>query len=160
MFKRVHGLLMVLALAVMATTGAWAQNQKAGGIDLATMLQSNSDFSTFANALNATGLMETLKKGQYTVFAPTNAAFARLEAGALTKDPAALKALVSYHIVPGNFTADSLLSRGSALPTLNSRILQAHATDTEIMVDESRVTKGNIIASNGTIHAIDNVLFP
>jgi transforming growth factor-beta-induced protein len=165
MFKRVHGLLMMLALALAASTGAWAQTQGGAGkgIDLATMLQSNGDFSTFVNALNSTGLMATLKSGQYTVFAPTNAAFARMskeDQSSLTSNPNALKAMIAYHIVPGNFGADSLLGHGNALPTLNSRILKTHGSDTEIRADEALVIKSNIIASNGTIYAIDGVLLP
>ena len=120
-------------------------------------------FKTLATALDAAGLIETLKgKGPFTVFAPTDAAFAKLPEGtveALLKDKAKLSAILTYHVVSGKVMAADVVKLDSA-KTVNGQSVTIKVVDGKVHVDNATVTQADIAASNGVIHVIDTVLMP
>lgn len=120
------------------------------------------DFTTFAAAIDASGLTADLGgKGPFTVFAPTDEAFKKLPAGAydsLLKDLGKLKAILNYHVVSGYFMARDLKSGGVA--TAQGTPLTIAVTSSDVRVNGARVTKADIVATNGIMHAIDAVILP
>ena len=120
------------------------------------------EFSTLASALNRAGLARTLLDGgPYTVFAPSDEAFAKLPEGvvdSLLVSPETLANVLSYHVVPGRMTAAEVAARRSA-PTVQGEDLPV-SNNGAIRVDGARVVTGDIEATNGLIHVIDRVLLP
>jgi uncharacterized surface protein with fasciclin (FAS1) repeats len=120
------------------------------------------NFTTFAAAINAAGLTDTLAaKGPFTVFAPTEEAFRKLPAGAydtLLRDSAKLKAILSYHVIPGYSMARDMKS--GEVMTLQGTTLTASVSPQDVRVNGARVTQADIVASNGVVHAIDTVILP
>jgi uncharacterized surface protein with fasciclin (FAS1) repeats len=122
-------------------------------------------FKTLAAALTAAGLVPTLKgSGPFTVFAPTDEAFAKLPKGTVEdllkpENKAKLTAILTYHVVPGKVMAADAAKLTSA-KTVQGGTLAVQAKDGAVMVDAARVTKADIAASNGVIHVIDTVLMP
>ena len=118
-------------------------------------------FKTLATALQAAGLVETLKgKGPFTVFAPTDAAFAKIpkaDLDALLKDKAKLTAVLTYHVVPGQVMAKDV--KAGKVKTVQGSELTI-STVGGVMVDSAKVTKTDIVADNGVIHVIDSVVMP
>jgi uncharacterized surface protein with fasciclin (FAS1) repeats len=122
-------------------------------------------FQTLAKALDAAGLVDTLKgKGPFTVFAPTDEAFAKLPAGTLedllkpeNKDK--LVAILTYHVVPGEVLASQVTKLKSA-KTVNGQTLTITTDGGAVMVDSAKVVKTDILCSNGVIHVIDSVMLP
>jgi uncharacterized surface protein with fasciclin (FAS1) repeats len=118
-------------------------------------------FKTLAAALQAAGLVDTLKgKGPFTVFAPTDEAFAKIpkaDLDALLKDKAKLTAVLTYHVVPGTVMAKDV--KAGKVKTVQGGELTVTVMD-GVKVDNARVTKTDIVASNGVIHVIDSVLMP
>ena len=121
-------------------------------------------FTTLLTAVKAAGLVETLQgKGPFTVFAPTDAAFAALPAGTLDgllKDPAALKQILLYHVVSGSVTADQVVGLTSAMSVEGSPIAIAVKDGSVYLNDSAKVVTPDVLASNGVIHVIDQVLLP
>lgn len=125
----------------------------------------NSDFSTLVAAVKAAGLAETLSsKGPFTVFAPTNAAFAKLPAGTVesllkpeNKDK--LVAILTYHVVAGKVTAADVVKLKTA-GTVNGKAVSIAAGHHGVKINNANVTATDIKASNGVIHVIDSVLIP
>jgi uncharacterized surface protein with fasciclin (FAS1) repeats len=121
-----------------------------------------SEFTTFAAAINATGLTAELSaKGPFTVFAPTNDAFKKLPAGAydgLLKDLGKLKAILNYHVVSGYLMARDL--KAGALATAQGTPLTLVVSSTDVQVNGARVTRADILATNGVVHSIDAVVLP
>ena len=121
-------------------------------------------FQTLLAAVKAAGLVETLQgKGPFTVFAPTDAAFAALPAGTLDgllKDPAALKKILLYHVVSGSVTSDKVVGLTSATSVEGSPIAIAVKDGTVYLNDSAKVVTPDVMASNGVIHVIDKVLLP
>ena len=121
-------------------------------------------FKTLLTAAKAAGLVETLQgKGPFTVFAPTDAAFAALPAGTLDgllKDPAALKKILLYHVVSGAVTADKVVGLTSATSVEGSPIVIAVKGGTVYLNDSAKVVTPDVMASNGVIHVIDKVILP
>jgi uncharacterized surface protein with fasciclin (FAS1) repeats len=119
-------------------------------------------FKTLVTALKAAALDDVLKgKGPFTVFAPTDEAFAKLPAGAveaLLKDQAKLKAVLTYHVVAGNVKAADVVKLKSA-KTVQGQSVAIRATE-GVMIDNAQVVKADIACSNGVIHVIDTVLMP
>jgi uncharacterized surface protein with fasciclin (FAS1) repeats len=119
-------------------------------------------FATFAGAVNAAGLTTELAgKGPFTVFAPTDEAFKKLPAGAydnLLKDAGKLKAIVNYHVVSGYFMARDL--KAGEVATAQGTPLTAVVSSSDVRVNGARVTKADIVATNGIVHAIDAVILP
>ena len=122
-------------------------------------------FDTLAGALDAAGLTDALKgAGPFTVFAPTDEAFAKLPRGLVkillqpdSKDK--LTAILTYHVLPARVTAEEIVRLSSA-KTLNGGPLQITANQGHVQVNQSRVISADILCSNGVIHVIDSVLIP
>jgi uncharacterized surface protein with fasciclin (FAS1) repeats len=119
-------------------------------------------FTTFASAVHAAGLTEELAaKGPFTVFAPTDEAFKKLPAGgydSVLKDVGKLKAILNYHVVSGYFAARDVKS--GEVMTLQGSPLTAVVSSSDVRVNGARVTKWDMVATNGIIHAIDAVILP
>jgi uncharacterized surface protein with fasciclin (FAS1) repeats len=119
------------------------------------------NFKTLATALQAAGLVDTLKgKGPFTVFAPTDEAFAKVpkdQLDALLKDKAALTKVLTYHVVPGTVMAKDV--KAGKVKTVQGGELTV-ATAGGVMVDGAKVTATDIVADNGVIHVIDSVVIP
>lgn len=118
-------------------------------------------FKTLATALTAAGLVDTLKgKGPFTVFAPTDEAFAKIpkaDLDALLKDKAKLTSVLTYHVVAGKVMAADI--KPGKIKTLQGSELTV-STSSGVTVDNAKVTKADIVADNGVIHVIDTVLMP
>ena len=133
--------------------------------DIVETAISAGNFKTLTTALEAAGLVETLKgKGPFTVFAPTDEAFAKLPAGTveLLLKPAnkqKLTAILTYHVVAGNVKAADVIKLSSA-KTVNGQSVTIKTVDGKVLINGSTVVKADIAASNGTIHVIDTVLMP
>jgi uncharacterized surface protein with fasciclin (FAS1) repeats len=124
----------------------------------------NPDFSTLVAALKAAGLVETLSgKGPFTVFAPTNEAFAKLPEGkvsSLLADIPALKNILTYHVVSGKVMASDVVGLKSAA-TVQGTEVNINVVDGSVKLNDSAtVTATDIEASNGVVHVIDTVLIP
>lgn len=122
----------------------------------------NEDFSTLVTAVTEAGLVETLSgEGPFTVFAPTDAAFAALPEGALAAvlaDPALLTAVLTYHVVSGDVRAADVVNLTKAR-TVQGEYLRI-GTEGGVTVDGANVVAADVVASNGVIHVIDAVLLP
>ena len=118
-------------------------------------------FNTLATALKAAGLVDTLKgPGPFTVFAPTDAAFAKVpkaQLDALLADKAKLTAVLTYHVVPGKVMAANV--KAGKVKTVQGSELTVTTTN-GVMVDGAKVTATDIVADNGVIHVIDSVIMP
>jgi uncharacterized surface protein with fasciclin (FAS1) repeats len=121
------------------------------------------NFTTLVAAVKAAGLVDTLKSaGPFTVFAPTDEAFAKLPAGtvdALLKDPAKLKDILLYHVVSGKVMAESVVTLKSA-KTVQGGTVKIQALGGKVMLDNAQVVKTDIGTDNGVIHVIDTVILP
>ncbi len=118
-------------------------------------------FKTLVAAVQAAGLAETLQAGHYTVFAPTDEAFAKLPAGTvegLLKDLPRLQSILSHHVVPGKVLARDVAGLKSA-KTVQGGELRVHASH-GVKINDATVTQADVEASNGVIHVIDTVLMP
>jgi uncharacterized surface protein with fasciclin (FAS1) repeats len=120
------------------------------------------NFTTLVTALRATGLADTLAgRGPYTMFAPTDEAFAKLPAAALAalmRDTARLRAVLNYHVVNGYLTARDLKS--GALKTLQGSPLNAVVTSADVRINGARVTQADFMGTNGVLHALDALILP
>jgi uncharacterized surface protein with fasciclin (FAS1) repeats len=154
MFKK---LIALSAVAVFS----FAANAANHGKDVVDTAVAAGQFKTLATALQAAGLVETLKgKGPFTVFAPTDEAFAKIpkaDLDALLKDKAKLTAVLKYHVVPGKVMAKDV--KAGKVKTVQGSELTV-ATMGGVTVDNAKVIKTDIAASNGVIHVIDTVVLP
>ncbi len=126
------------------------------------LVGNDPQFSTLLTAVQAAGLEDTLKGGSYTVFAPTNAAFAKVPSDALSSllnDPAMLKAVLLYHVVPGKVSAKQVMSLKSA-KTANGATVAVRVNGSKVMINGATVIKADVMACNGIVHVIDTVLMP
>ena len=150
----------VFAVAPMV---AQAQGQMAPAKDIVETAVAAGSFKTLATALQAAGLIETLKgKGPFTVFAPTDEAFAKIpkaDLDALLKDKKALAAVLTYHVVAGKVMAADVVKLKEA-KTVNGASAKIMVMGGKVMVDNANVVKTDIAASNGVIHVIDTVVLP
>jgi transforming growth factor-beta-induced protein len=158
----------VFALALLASfvsaaappSLAHAQPMSADIVDTAV---SAGNFTTLATALEATGLVDTLKgPGPFTVFAPTDAAFAKLPAGTLDSllaNPDQLRAVLTYHVVAGRVTAADVVKLHSAT-TVQGEDVAISTSGSSVRINNATVTTADIMASNGVIHVIDTVILP
>lgn len=123
----------------------------------------NGNFKTLVAAVQAAGLVETLSgPGPFTVFAPTDEAFAKLPAGtveSLLKDKAKLTSILTYHVVPGKVMASDVVKLTSA-KTVNGQMVTIKVDGSTVMVDNATVVTTDVAASNGVIHVIDSVILP
>lgn len=124
------------------------------------------NFKTLATALREADLVGTLKgKGPYTVFAPTDAAFAKLpkaEIDSMLKDKEKLKGILLFHVLPGNYPASDVqkMHDGDRVKTVNGKEFTLGLKNNVVTVNGANVSKTDIQASNGVIHAIDTVIMP
>ena len=138
---------------------------RAQGKDIVDTAVGAGQFKTLAAALQAAGLVETLKgKGPFTVFAPTDAAFAKLPAGTVEtllkpENKAKLTAILTYHVVAGKVMAADVVKVKSA-KTVQGSAVTVNAMGGKVMIDGANVVTTDIAASNGVIHVIDTVLMP
>jgi len=134
----------------------------ASAADIVDTAISAGQFNTLVKAVQEAGLVDTLKgAGPFTVFAPTDAAFAKLPAGtleALLHDKAKLQKILTYHVVAGQVKAADV--KPGAVKTVEGQSLQVRTKGGAVMVDGARVVKTDIVTSNGVIHVIDTVLMP
>ena len=156
----VRSLSLCLALMLLGSGAVQAgQYAKKDIVDTAVAAGS---FSTLATALTKAGLIETLKgKGPFTVFAPTDEAFAKVpkaDLEALLADKAKLTAVLTYHVVPGKVMSGDVVKLQSATTVQGSNV-KIDATD-GVRVDGAKVVQADIEASNGVIHVIDTVIRP
>jgi len=156
--KLVVPVLVAVGLLAWAVIPAPAATYK----DIVDTAVSAGQFNTLAKALTAAGLVETLKgKGPFTVFAPTDEAFAKLPAGtleALLADKAKLTAVLTYHVVPGKVMASDVVKLTEA-KTVQGQNIKIN-TMGGVMVNDAHVVKTDVMASNGVIHVIDKVILP
>ena len=151
---------LMVAVGLFAAVPAQAQGQ-----DIVMTAVAAGSFKTLAAALQAAGLVDTLKgTGPFTVFAPTDEAFAKLPAGTVEnllkpENRAKLQAVLTYHVVPGRVTASDVTKLSSA-KTVNGQAVTVAASTGVVMVDQAKVTQADVMASNGVIHVIDTVLLP
>ena len=121
------------------------------------------DFTTLTSLVEQAGLAETLSgEGPFTVFAPTDDAFAKVPQDtldSLAADPEALKAVLLYHVVDGEARASDVAELSSA-ETLNGESVELETTDGGVKVNDAKVVQADVTASNGVIHVIDEVLIP
>jgi len=145
-------------IAAVLTLGAAFSVQAKDIVDTAVAA---GNFKTLATALTAAGLVDTLKgKGPFTVFAPTDAAFAKIpkaDLDALLKDKAKLTAVLTYHVVAGKVMAADV--KAGKVKTVQGSELTVSTTG-GVMVDKAKVTATDIVADNGVIHVIDSVILP
>ena len=151
--------IATLALTALATVagGAFAQSK-----DIVDTAVDAGSFKTLVTAIKEAGLVETLKgTGPFTVFAPTDAAFAKLPAGTvegLLKDKAALAKVLTYHVVAGKVMAADVKT-GDA-KTVQGQSVSLKAEGGKVMVNGANVVAADVATSNGVIHVIDTVLLP
>ena len=147
-----------LILATLLSLGAVAAMAK----DIVDTAVAAGQFKTLATALQAAGLVDTLKgKGPFTVFAPTDEAFAKVpkaQLDALLADKAKLTAVLTYHVVPGAVMAKDV--KPGNVKTVQGQELTVSTSGGAVMVNGAKVLKTDIGASNGVIHVIDSVVLP
>jgi uncharacterized surface protein with fasciclin (FAS1) repeats len=133
--------------------------------DIVDTAVASGSFKTLTAAIQAAGLTDTLKgKGPFTVFAPTDDAFAKLPAGTVDtllkpENKQRLVAILTYHVVSGRVTA-AQVSKMTEAKTLNGKELAIRTDMGHVMINDATVTKADIECSNGVIHVIDTVLIP
>jgi uncharacterized surface protein with fasciclin (FAS1) repeats len=158
---RITYLIMAFTMLLSVTTNVFAAAKK----DIVDTAVAAGDFKTLAAALQAAGLVDTLKgPGPFTVFAPTDEAFAKLPAGTVeellkpeNKDK--LVAILTYHVVPGKVMAKDVMKLTTA-KTVNGKSVTITEQNGAVMVDSAKVIQTDIAASNGVIHVIDTVILP
>jgi uncharacterized surface protein with fasciclin (FAS1) repeats len=154
-----------IALLALTLSTAGIAAQGAASRDIVDTAVANGSFTTLATALKAAGLVETLKgQGPFTVFAPTDAAFAKLPAGTVesllkpeNKDK--LRRVLTYHVVAGKVGAAEVVKMTSA-KTVAGDPITIRANGGSVAVNDARVVTADVAASNGVIHVIDTVLIP
>lgn len=155
----------IKALAVAASLAFTAVPATAQSADIVDTAVAAGDFNTLAAALTAAGLVDTLKgDGPFTVFAPTDAAFAALPDGTVEmllkpENLGQLTAILTYHVVPGKVMSTDLAGMKTEAATVQGSMVDINAMN-GVMVNDATVTTADIEASNGVIHVIDKVLMP
>jgi uncharacterized surface protein with fasciclin (FAS1) repeats len=151
-------------VSTAAPSAAPSASAAAMSKDIVQTATEAGSFKTLLAAVKAAGLVETLQgTGPFTVFAPTDAAFAALPAGTLDgllKDPAALKKVLLYHVVAGSVTSDKVVGLTSATSVEGSPIAISVKDGTVYLNDDAKVVTPDVMASNGVIHVIDKVILP
>jgi uncharacterized surface protein with fasciclin (FAS1) repeats len=155
------------AVAVAATLVGLAVGGTAFAADkdIVDTAVSTGQFKTLAAALGAAGLVETLKgPGPFTVFAPTDDAFAKLPAGTVEEllkpeNKGKLTSILTYHVVAGKVMAADVVKLSDA-KTVNGMMVKVKVSGDTVMINDAKVAAADIMASNGVIHVIDSVLLP
>ncbi len=156
------GLGSIVAVAMVAPVNAGNYGSSTAKADIVDTAVAAGNFTTLVTAVQAAGLVETLKSdGPFTVFAPTDEAFAKIPAAdleALLADKEALTRVLTYHVVPGRLMAADVVKVSSAKTVEGESV----TIDTRmgVKVDNAEVIQTDIVASNGVIHVIDTVIIP
>jgi uncharacterized surface protein with fasciclin (FAS1) repeats len=151
--------VVAMGLSVRAVDAAPAEK------NIVDTAAASGQFKTLVAAIEAAGLVNTLEgKGPFTVFAPNDAAFAKLPPGTVDNllqpaNKAKLVALLTYHVVPGTIMAADVVKLKEA-KTVNGQMLAIRAQNGTVMVNNAKVTATDIVTSNGVIHVIDAVVLP
>ena len=154
---------MLGALALVCSFAIAMTPARAG--DIVDTAVSAGSFNTLVAAVKAADLVETLKgEGPYTVFAPTDAAFAKLPKGTLEsllkpENKSKLKAVLTYHVIPGKVSSNDIAGKRLDVATVQGAKAKVDATN-GVMIDDARVVKADVMATNGVIHVIDKVILP
>jgi uncharacterized surface protein with fasciclin (FAS1) repeats len=148
----------------MAATAALATAQAATS-DIVDTAVANGKFTTLVAAVKAAGLVDTLKgAGPFTVFAPSDEAFAKLPKGTVEdllkpENKAKLAAILTYHVVPGKVMAADIKGKKMGVKTVQGSEVAVDAMG-DVKINEAKVTAADVVTSNGVIHVIDTVLMP
>ncbi len=159
-FGRLAAVAATVISVAVGSASAYAADK-----DIVDTAIAAGQFKTLAAALTAAGLVDTLKgPGPFTVFAPTDAAFAKLPAGTLDtllkpESKAKLTAILTYHVVAGKVMAADVVKLKKA-KTVNGAMVAVKVYGGTVMINNAKVTTADIAASNGVIHVIDTVLLP
>jgi uncharacterized surface protein with fasciclin (FAS1) repeats len=166
--KRRAILKATLAASALSIVAACSQTET--GSDIVDIAASNGNFTTLVAAVQAAGLEDTLRSdGPFTVFAPTDAAFAALPPGTvdnllLPENRDTLTSILTYHVVSGSVQSGDVLGTVQDVPTVNGQTVRVNGTGGKlgpaVRVNDANVTSADILASNGVIHVIDKVLLP
>jgi uncharacterized surface protein with fasciclin (FAS1) repeats len=161
--KEVILTVLILGLAgSLLFAGGYSKKARMAEKDIVDTAVAAGSFDTLVTAVKAAGLVEVLKgDGPFTIFAPTDEAFAKLPAGTLESllaDKDALSKVLTYHVVPGKFTASDVVKLDSAKTVQGQSV--SFDTSAGVKVDEANVIKTDIMTSNGVIHVIDSVILP
>ena len=157
-FRNILAAGAIVATGFVATTQAYAA-------DIVDTAIAAGNFKTLVAAIQAAGLVDTLKgKGPFTVFAPTDEAFAKLPKGTVEDllkpaNKAKLVSILTYHVVPGKVMAADIAGKDMQVKTVQGSELHI-AAKTGVMVNDGNVVKADVAADNGVIHVIDAVLMP
>ena len=160
--KYVSFALMAVALTLSSTVALAGGH---GAKDIVDTAAANENFSTLVAAVKAAGLVETLKgEGPFTVFAPTNAAIAKLPEGTVEdllkpENKEQLIAVLTYHVLPGKVMAADIAGKKLSPKTVQGSTVDIDATN-GVKIDGATVTTADIETSNGVIHVIDTVILP
>jgi uncharacterized surface protein with fasciclin (FAS1) repeats len=137
---------------------------RTGSSTIVELAAGTPDLSTLVTAVQAAGLVDTLSApGNFTVFAPTNAAFAALPHGtldALLNDIPALTNILTYHVSADYYPAEALIGQRGRIPTVQGGFLRLDARGSGVHINNASVTTPDVFASNGVVHVIDRVLLP
>jgi uncharacterized surface protein with fasciclin (FAS1) repeats len=163
--KSLYAVAVAASLMLPAACSSQSNATQPAPKDIVQTAVDAGTFNTLVAAVKAAGLVETLKgKGPFTVFAPTDAAFAKLPAGtveALLADPQKLASILTFHVVPGKVMAADIVKANGAKPaTANGQSLDIVVRDGKVLVNGANVVTADVVASNGVIHVIDTVLIP
>jgi len=162
---KLFGVLAVAFLGVLGTIANAGHHGEMKSKDIVDTAVGAGQFNTLAAALDAAGLIATLKgDGPFTVFAPTDEAFARLPEGTVEnllrpENRDQLTAILTYHVVAGKVLAEDVVKLTSAT-TVNGADVSIEVLDGAVRINDANVIKTDIGASNGVIHVIDNVILP
>lgn len=158
---------LIPVMALVALTACWTTARaepSSSSKDIVAVASSAEDFTTLVKAIKAAGLVETLQgPGPFTVFAPTDKAFAKLPEGTLEdllkpENKAKLAGILTYHVVPGKVMAADVTTMMAN--TVSGEKLDIKVMDGAVTVNKAKCIKTDIVASNGVIHAVDTVLMP
>ena len=169
--KRFKITAMPFAIGALILTGltasltSLAEDSMSGQKDIVDTAIAAGQFNTLAAALGAADLVTTLKgDGPFTVFAPTDAAFAKLPAGTVEsllkpENLDQLVAILTYHVVPGKVMAKDVVKLTQA-STVNGSDLSIKVMDEKVRINDATVIAADVVASNGVIHVVDTVILP
>jgi len=164
MFKKIASVLTFVLASLTLSTAAHADHHGMKK-DIVDVAAANGSFSTLVAAVKAAGLVDTLKgDGPFTVFAPTDEAFAKLPAGTVenllkSENKDKLTAILTYHVVSGKVMAADVVKLDSAT-TVQGQSVNVTTNDGSVMINNANVVMADVKASNGVINVIDTVLLP
>jgi uncharacterized surface protein with fasciclin (FAS1) repeats len=157
--------IKTIAAAAVAVALSMSAAQAADKTDIVQTAISNGSFKTLVAAVKAAGLVETLKgSGPFTVFAPTDEAFAKLPGGTVEnllkpENKKQLVAILTYHVVPAKVMSKDIVGKKTMAKSVEGEEISIDATN-GVKVDNAKVVKADVEASNGVIHVIDTVIMP